>query len=45
MRKRKNEEKKRRRKKKSNGKKAKGPFGDKVIKNPASYVYTFFSGK
>ena len=32
-------------KKKQWQKKAKGPFGDKVIKNPASYVYTFFSGK
>ena len=31
-------------KKKAITKKAKGPFGDKVIKNPASYVYTFFSG-
>ena len=29
--------------KKSNGKKkAKGPFGDKVVKNPASYVYIYF---
>ena len=24
---------------------SKGPFGDKVIKNPARYVYIFFSGK
>ena len=28
--------------KKAITKKAKGPFGDKVIKNPARYVYIYF---